>query len=50
MDVQVYLYNTSVELAPLLRFGPQSDVRWFRTFLNQYSLYWDDATERTLPY
>lgn len=45
MDVQVYLYKTSVEVAPLLRFGPNSDPAWTRTFLDQFHLYWSEASD-----
>jgi hypothetical protein len=48
MDVQIYLYKTSVELAPLLRFGPQSDPKWMRTFQDQFDLYWSEATDALL--
>jgi len=48
MDVQIYLYKTSVSLAPLLRFGPKSDPEWTQTFLDQFYMYWADAEDALL--
>jgi hypothetical protein len=46
MDVQIYLYKTSVERAPILSFSRSSDRAWFSTFYDQYKMLWQEAQTR----
>ncbi|MEV5380351.1 hypothetical protein AB0L26_30990 [Streptomyces nondiastaticus] len=45
MDVQVYMYKTSADTAPLLRLNSESDAKWWRIFMEQYELYWAEARD-----
>lgn len=43
MDVQLYMYKTPADQAPILRFDSESSQRWYGLFFEQYKLYWDSA-------
>ncbi|MFI2619251.1 hypothetical protein [Streptomyces sp. NPDC018584] len=45
MDVQVYMYKKSADTAPILRLNSSSDAKWWRTFMEQYELYWAEARD-----
>ena len=43
MDVQMYMYKTSADVAPILRLNSQSDARWWRILMEQYEIYWTES-------
>jgi hypothetical protein len=45
MDVQVYMYKKSADIAPILRLNSSSDAKWWQIFMEQYELYWAEARD-----
>lgn len=43
MDVQIYMYKTSADVAPILKFSSNSEERWKRVMFEQYELYWTEG-------
>jgi hypothetical protein len=44
MIVQMYMYHTNTERAPLFELSKNDDEEWYSTFLHQYEEMWNAAT------
>jgi hypothetical protein len=45
MNVQMYIYQTRVDHAPLFKLTKNDDLHWFSVFLNQYRDAWNSSTQ-----
>jgi hypothetical protein len=43
MIVQLYLYQTEVDEAPLFKLSKADDAQWFSTYMRQFEKAWEDA-------